>query len=302
MNALDTDTPLAQFLPAAWDQHADHPQELAAALQARAPGLATAGVDDAEAADAIRLATHVWLAHLADSGGLQAFVQALPASLTDNAKAGAMLLRTQWALATLGGQPAPAVTPAQRWAALQNVWTLRALQGQAADAQAGLLAEVPLALAEPDAAARRALAATCNNLATELCSGSRGDAALDALMLAAAQSARQLWASAGTWVHIERADYRLACCHAALGQGAEAVAYAQACLDGIAAHAAEPEADAAERFFAHEAMLRAQRAARDVAAATAHRAQMLALLEDIGDADIIVWCRQTLAALDSAAS
>jgi hypothetical protein len=303
MNDLDPDTPLAQFLATAWDTHAHRPQPLAEALLTRAPGLAAPGTGDADAADAIRLAAHLWLAHVGDPAGLQAFVDALPASLESGAKSGPMLLRARWALATIAGQPAPTIAPAQRWAALQNVWTWQALQGRAADAQAGLIAESQLALAQTgadaDPAARRALAATCNNLAAELCDGRRGDAALDALMLRAAQAAAQLWASAGTWVHVERAAYRLACCHAALGQGADAVAHAQACLDTIEAHADAPEADAAERFFAHEAMLRALHAAGDALAAAAQRARMAELLDEISDTEMAAWCRQTLAAVDA---
>ena len=60
------------------------------------------------------------------------------------------------------------------------------------------------------------------------------DAERDALMLQAAATARRAWASAGNWMHLERAEVRLALCHAAAGNSAAAVIHAGLCVAGSA--------------------------------------------------------------------
>jgi hypothetical protein len=117
------------------------------------------------------------------------------------------------------------------------------------------------------------------------------------LMLAAAEASRRLWGRAGSWVHAERAEYRLARCHAALGHGVLALAHARACLAGIEAHAGDPQADALERLFAHEALAWASRAAGDAAGEAAERERMAALLPQVEDAGLREWAAEALHAL-----
>ena len=112
-------------------------------------------------------------------------------------------------------------------------------------------------------------------------------------MLQAAAIARRAWAVAGTWLHVERAEYQLAQCHAVLGQGAVAVEHARQCLSMCAAGGG----DAVELFFAHEAMTLALRAAGDEHSARQHREQMQAELELVDDDDTRAWCASVLAAL-----
>ena len=68
---------LRSWLDQAQSQHADQPSVITAGLRTRAAQLPA----DADGAEAIRLAEHVWLAHAADAAGLQAFLNALPAAL-----------------------------------------------------------------------------------------------------------------------------------------------------------------------------------------------------------------------------
>lgn len=282
--------PLAAFLAQAWEQHADHPQAVAAGLQARAAALSA----DDEGADALRLAEHVWLSHLHDRGGFESFIGALPPALPGSAPTAEVLQRAHWVLSMLDGQLPPPMADAARWRGMQPLWAMWAAQGRAADAAAMLHAEAPKALAHPEAGARRALAASCNNLAGELQESPRGDAGVDALMLLAATEAARLWRSAGTWVHSERAEYRLARCHAVLGQGDEALRHATACLAAVDAHADQPEADAFERFFAHEALAWAHHARGDAAAVAAQLARMSALRDEVGDQSLRDWCTEAL--------
>jgi hypothetical protein len=297
MNLNDTPD-LAAFVTEAWDVHAERARDVAEGLSARAASVRS----DTAGADAINLAEHVWLSHLQDEAGLQAFLHtvARPETQSDT---GAAWQRAMWALDTLAGQPPSALPeppPAARWRALQNVWTPLMLRGHAAQVRTALKTELPLALAHTEVAARRGLAATCNNMAVELRTGRRGNAELDALMLDLACAARALWGSAGTWVHAERAEYQLARCHAVLGQGAVALLHAQACLAIIDANANAPEADALERFFAHEALAWAHHAAGGAGAAAEQRALMAARNTEITDAELHAWAAQAGSEFDAA--
>ncbi len=280
------------WLDQAQSQHADQPSVITAGLRTRAAQLPA----DADGAEAIRLAEHVWLAHAADAAGLQAFLDALPAALGQAASTAPSVERARLALAWLAGQPVPALADTLRWRALQNVVLAMAAQGRSAQALGLLQTDEAAALAQGRSEAGKAFAATANNVASHLQDSPRGDAARDTLMLQAAALARRAWASAGGWMQVERADYRLALCHAAAGQGAEAVEHARRCLAGCVA--ATDQADAVEHFFAHEALLRAHHAAGNAAAAGAALQRMQALLPDITEADgLRAWCARVLATL-----
>ena len=283
---------LRAWLDQLLEQHATQPAKVAAALAQRASTLPA----DAEGGEALRLAEHVLLAHLADAPGLQSFVKRLPATLGGTPATAPSLQRLYWALATLAAQPAPPLPDALRWRALQNVVLAMAATGRCGQATALLMADEPTALAQGQSEAGKAYAAAANNVAAELQTGPRGDAARDALMLQAAALARRAWASAGGWMQLERADYRLALCHAVLGQGAEALAHALQCL--AACEAVGDAADAVEHFFAHEALVHAHHAAGDAEAAAAASQRMHTLLVDIAETDgLRAWCTDVLADL-----
>jgi hypothetical protein len=297
-NATDPAPTLADILGQAEDQHADQPAATLALLMDRAPGLPA----DADGARALRLAEHVALAHLGDTAALAALLAALPPGLAQADATATAVGRLHWSLAMVTGATVAARPPeAQRWRALQNVVLALAAQRRWAEASALLAADAPAAQALGTGEAAQAYAASANNVAADLQAGgppagAPRDPARDALMLQAATLARQAWGHAGTWRHAERAEYRLALCHAAAGHGAAAVLHAQRCLDGCTAAGAD--ADAMEHFFAHEALARAHRAAGDVAAAATARAAMAALLPQIDTADgLQAWCANVLASV-----
>lgn len=308
-------TPIPSALRALLDdalaRHGDAPADVAAALQAQAPTLPA----DAEGAEAIRLAEHVLLGHRADAVGLATFVAALPPALAVDPATAPALQRARWALARLQAPLAadwpPAPPDAPRWRALQNVVLALARLGRCGEAAALLADDEAAARAHGTGEAGVAYAAAANNVAAHLqdsgaCGaldpspaagrGARRDAERDALMLHAAAIARRAWDSAGTWMQVERAEYRLALCHAAAGNGAAAVHHAGQCLAGC--QAAGDAADAVEHYFAQEALVRAHRAAGDAAAASAALQRMAVLLAQISEADgLRDWCADTLAAL-----
>ena len=293
-----TTSTLAAWLDTVEAGHADNPAGAAAALLARAPSLPA----DADGARALRLVEHVALAHLADTAVPTAVLAALPTALAAQPATAAAVQRLQWALATLGGPPPP-VRPADalRWCALQNVVLALAARGRFAEATTLLAADETAARHHGSGEAGQAYAATANNVAMELqtsgpAAGAARDASRDALMLQAASIARRAWGRAGNWRHAERAEYRLALCHAVAGHGAAAVQHALLCLSGC--QAAGAEADAVEHFFAHEALAHAHHVAGDVWAALAARQQMASLLSLIDTADgLRACCAEALAAL-----
>jgi hypothetical protein len=108
----------------------------------------------------------------------------------------------------------------------------------------------------------RALAAGANNLAAALERKPARSQAERALMIAAAQVAHAAWSRCGTWLHAERAEYRLAMTWLQAGDAARARDHALVCLALVAA-----QGDVAlERFFGLEALVLAERAAGDRAA------------------------------------
>lgn len=291
---------LRTWLDDAWNRHDSAPRALADELLALAPTLP----DDADGAEAVRLARHTLLAHLADTAALQHWLGLLPAG----AQLDVQKERTAWALTALDSAAAqaasaapfthpahPALADAVAWGLLGDVAQALIQRGDVPAARRCLLALEDTAAAHADTAARRAFAASAHNVALALRTGPR-EPARDALMIDMADLERRAWARAGGWMEVERADYHLALCHAVLGHGAQAVAHASACLQACEAHAA----DAVERFFGHECAVHAALAAGDQAAASAHRARMVALLEDVTDAGMKTWCAQTLASTPQA--
>ena len=108
-------------------------------------------------------------------------------------------------------------------------------------------------------------------------------------MIHAAQAARHHWERAGTWLEVERAEYRLAMSWLQAGDLAQARRHAQQCLEIVDAN----QGAALERFFGWVALGVVARAAGD-AAGHAHaveraRADFAAL-----SADDQGWCRAEL--------
>ncbi|MBX3475158.1 MAG: hypothetical protein KF754_12300 [Planctomycetes bacterium] len=85
----------------------------------------------------------------------------------------------------------------------------------------------------------RAVAVTSNNLASNLLELAARTPEQDALMLEAAQAAREFWLKAGNWENEERAEYLLALVHNKLGKHDDALRHAARGLEVIAANGEE---------------------------------------------------------------
>jgi hypothetical protein len=141
--------------------------------------------------------------------------------------------------------------------------------------------------------AARALAVTGNNLACALEEKTDRTPAEDRLLLLAASTGRRFWEIAGTWLEVERAEYRLAFTQLALGNARESLEHARACLALCEANSA----DAGELFFAHEALARSHRALGEAAEARDARRKMEEFLARL-DESLKGPGRETLAKYD----
>jgi len=293
-----TPSALRRLVDQALSEHAGAPATAARTLQqavAALPG------EPGDVAHLLRAAEHILLGHLDDADALVHLLQQVAPHAEAAADAKQALQRARLAAALVEGlQPLGAsdLAPADRIRALYNAALAHTRRAQWAEAQARVEAAGRLAEAA-DAAAQKAYAAITNNLAADMRDGLRdehgGDASRVALMLDAACRARDAWSRAGGWLETERADYQLALCHAAAGQGERAIVHARQCLATCEAHGAH----AFERLFAHEALARAHHSAGEDQVAQQHREHMAGFLTEIGDAELRGFAESALRELDA---
>jgi hypothetical protein len=289
---MDFDT----WIDSAWNEHATDPEGVAARLTGVGLGLAN---DEAALAQLARLVHHVHGEHLARWQDGRALLSAIAARAASGAGVAADIARFDAGLALAAGDGAPreALLPADR--VRVDALTAATLAQHDTPRATTLLRR---ALAEADALAppagdplHRALAVSGNNLACTLEERAQRSDEERALMILAAEAARGHWEKAGTWLEVERAEYRLARTWLQAGDAGRALAHAQSCLRIVEAH----DAPALERFFAHEALAVAARAASEAATADCAVAAAGADFEALA-ADDQRWCRATLDTLTMA--
>lgn len=290
---MDFGTALAQ----AWNEHADDPNGVAA----RWPELTALVVDEPQIERLAALMHHVHGTHLSEwQRGTEA-LQSLRSlsAYREGGPSGQSLRRSLASLAACAGSvtAADALAPSDRIRVGAMVAESLAPHDPA---RAATMLREALALAQrselPDSdPMHRALAAACNNLASGLEMKTTRSADERALMILAAQSARQHWERAGTWLEVERAEYRLAMTWLQANDLAQARQHAQACLAIVDAN----QGAALERFFGWEALGTVERAAGD-AAAHGHALERARAAFDALSDDDRGWCRDSLDKLASA--
>ena len=282
------------WLQQAWDEHTQDAARVAARLDEGLDRLA----DAEQFARLAHLAQHLYGEHLGQwSAGAELLSRWGSHRLCAPESAAARSMPVYRAsLALCAGDPAPA-------AALgcgDHIRALALAAGNLAERDtpraADLLSQA-LAAAQAPAlpardAAHRALAVTGNNLACTLEDKvSRSDAERE-LMILAAQTGRAFWALAGTWLEIERAEYRLAMSWLKAGDSALARQHARQCLALVQAQTTPP-APVLEHFFAWEALGAVERAAGNPAAHAEALHQATAAFASL-DADDQGWCKSSL--------
>ena len=287
---------LKTFLAEAWQEHADHPREVADRL-----GDALALIDsEAQIPDLANLASHVLGAHLgAWNEGLALLerLRALPSFTVDGPSNEA--LRRYTASLLLAAQlddtrAALSLSDRVRVGAMAAATLAERDTRRATTLFEEALAQMRVAELWSADPANRALAVTGTNLASALEEKPTRTAAERELMILAAQTGRHYWEIAGTWLETERAEYRLAMTWIHAGDPEEARRHAQACLTIVAAH----EGAALESFFGFEALALAERAAGNPAAMADAVAAARTAFEQI-DADDRTWCAETLKKLEA---
>ena len=137
--------------------------------------------------------------------------------------------------------------------------------------------------------ANRALAITGNNLASNLEEKANLSTAEKLLMIYAAQVGRKYWEIAGSWLEIERAEYRLALTYLAAGELSPALEHAQICIEISKENAAEPM----EFFFGFEALAKVERSRGNETGFARALDQMRENFEKL-NADDKSWCEAIL--------
>ncbi len=290
-------TPLSTRIDAAWAGHAADPEGHWRQLAADTPALC-AGAQAADLDALLRVAEHLALAHRADPAGLLDWLPPLQAAAATWASLAAPLKRVQAAIALAQGRTPEwsDLVPAEQVRAHANAAIGRAVQGDCAGARA-LLEQATDCTGrhDGDPQAGRALAALAHNLAAHLREGPNRDAQATDLMIEAATRSRTAWTSVGGWLEIERADWHLAMCHAAAGQGEDALFHARATLAACEAHGA----DGFEFCFAWQALAEAALAAGQPELARQAREAMAARQAEVTDPGFAAYAAAQLAAIDA---
>lgn len=287
MNTLD------DFLDQAWTDHATD----AVAVAERLPqGLPLVQDDDGVLRLAM-LAHHVLGEHLGRWPQGLAFLSQLAERGVHGEAGAAALARCRASLRLSGGITDDRAAMATGDQCRVTAMAAACLATQDTARAGELLTDaVARAAALPDAdPGVRAVAANGNGIAATLQELAPLEPARRALMIRAAQAARLHWERAGTWLEVERAEYRLALCWLAAGDAAQALRHGQRCDTIVRENGARP----LEVFFAAEAIGLPARALGDhaghaAALATARQAFDALPAGDQG------WCRPTLDKLAAA--
>ena len=279
-----------EFIRTAWAEHADQPDDVAERL-----ALSLDRVDlPAHVAPFAGIVTHVFGEHLArydDGVELLESMRRLPAC-HGQAEALGILSRSVAALRYASGEERAldVLAPQDRMSGLANA--SGAILGRLEFRRAIAAYDEALRLANkhrPEARAQRSLAVAGNNLASGLEEKADRSASETEGMLRAAEGALKYWALAGTWLEVERAEYRLTRSLLQAGQAGAAIEHARQCIAVCAAN----DAPAFERFFGEAVLAIAQRSAGDRAGFATSRERALALFAQVPD-DEQQWCAPEL--------
>jgi len=290
---MDFNAAMAQ----AWNDHADAPKDVAA----RWPELSALVLDESQVERLAALMHHVHGAHLGEWQRGGEALQSLRAlgAFREAGSSGQSLRRTLASLAACAGTPAAADALSASDRIRVGAMAAESL-GTHDPARAAAMLRQTLDLAQrsglpDDDPMHRSVAAAANNLASTF--EAKPDRSEDerALMILAAQSARHHWERAGTWLEVERAEYRLAMTWLQAADLAQARHHAQTCLEIVDAH----DGPALERLFGWEALGRVERAAGNEVGHQRALAMARAALAEL-PAEDQAWCAASVEQLAAA--
>jgi len=284
------------FMKTAWNDHADHADQVAARLAESQHVIENASQVSRYAG----LVTHLYGEHLAQWPRGVALLQSLRSvsGTEGNAEAAGAIARGVAVLRYCSGDTG-ALTPLgvdDRTSVLATVSSAMLGQKNHAAAAAAFDAALEQARAGLPAGspAVRALAIGGNNLAAAFEEKADRTPVETMAMIRAAEAGVQYWRQSGTWLEEERALYRLTRSLLQAGRPVDAIASAQQCLDVCARN----DAPEFERFFGHAVLALALRASGDTAGYAASRANALASYAVV-PADEQQWCALEIGELGS---
>jgi hypothetical protein len=239
-----------QFLEQAWSAHGDNSYAVGEQLKT-----ARALLTQSQQVDALaRILVHVFGEHLGEWSSAQrelSLLQEHPLCRSDPQAVSAVRVAQAALSLAQGVVPQGAkLTDEERVRALSSACAIclgREELGNASDLFDLCLKLVAL-LPPASAGFHRLLAVAANNLTCALGELALRSEVQDAQMIKAAQTARQYWELAGTWLETQRADYVLAKSCLRAGHLPAAASHAVDCLNLCRANDAAP----IDLFFAHE--------------------------------------------------
>ncbi len=283
------------FLNQAWNDHATKAEEVAQRL--------VDGIKLIEKEEQIpqmtHLATHIFGEHLGQWEMGLSFLEALKANpcFVNGGESDHTLVRSVAALALASGKTdsVGSLSASDHIRALAIAASALAGQMNPENAQAFFRRALDLAQTGIDRndPANRALAVTGNNLACSLEEKTKRTEIDTKLMILAAQAGRKYWEIAGTWLEVERAEYRLAMTYLKARDLVRALEHAQSCLEIVQ----ENNAPSLEFFFGFEVLALAEKARGNsigYAKAVEHVKTNFAKL----NADDQIWCEPSLRKLE----
>ena len=280
------------FIDQAWTDHATDPAGVAERLQSE--GLSR--VSDADQlASVAHLAHHVFGSHLArwnDGVHFQQQLAALPCCEAGSTQAQA-IARHISALRLAGGlaDDRAGLGPSDR-IRLNAMAANNLVEHDAGHAEAfsqAALSEAEQAGLPDNDPCHRALAVMGNTIAAALEEKPTLSASEVKLMIQAAQAGRRHWALAGTWLEVERAEYRLALSWIKAGDTGQARLHAQNCLQIVQAQGNVP----LEAFFGWVVLGQVEQAAGNAAALAQAFSHAESAFASLTEADR-GWCQASL--------
>lgn len=244
----------SEFLSQGWSDHGDHPEKVAQSLE---EGLSLCGSAE-DVIALVNLTTHLYAEHLRTfTEGERKLREFQKSDFVVGSPAEFAITRAIMAFRLCEGGIDPAedrlgLTPADLTRSLSIAASALALRDSERSEKylrqaLELAASLEMKTTDPVA---RALAISGNNIASKLEEKPERTRQQTTLMLLAAETGRKYWELAGTWMEVERAEYRLAKSHLAAGNLAEARLHAELCLS----ISQQNSAPALEIFFAYECL------------------------------------------------
>lgn len=242
-----------EYLNQAWSQHGDHPEQTAQGLE---DGLKLCG-SSADLISLVNLTTHLYSEHLHKFiEGERQLRELGKSDFAIGSPAEFAIARSVMAFRLCDGSIDPetdrlGLTPTDLIRSLATATSALATRDSERALKylrlaLSLVSSVELA---PENGVARSLAIGGNNTASSLEELETRSSEQIELMLLAAETGRKYWELAGTWIEVERAEYRWAKSLLVAGNFAEARRHADLCLQISEKNEAPP----LEVFFAYEA-------------------------------------------------